>query len=146
MAEILHLVDNFLTNSMKRWMQLRKYLADQSIYFGELVLSNLVENIDQYSIAQSLLKNFGAWKVQASEIYFITFLPCSWSVLLFALLIELPVSWNTSLKCAQTYLTRKTVATFMWAKSFWQIWRYMIKVNHIQTRPNALGMSEPVKP
>ena len=33
------------------------------IYFGGLVLSNLLENIDQYSIAQSLFKNFGAWKL-----------------------------------------------------------------------------------
>ena len=37
-----------------------KYLTDQNIYFGELVLSNLFGNIDQYSIAQSLFKTFGA--------------------------------------------------------------------------------------
>ena len=108
-----------LKNSMKRWMRWRKYPSDQNIYFGELVLSNLFGNIDQYSIAQSLFKTFGAWKLSGLRWnLFYTFVfrvPCSWA--LFAFLIELPVSWNTSLKYAQTYLTRKTELQLSCAQS-----------------------------
>ena len=103
------------------------------IYFGELVLSNLLENIDQYSITPSLFKNFGAWKLPGSELVkAILWLFClRVRETCYCLLCWLNCQCHGTrawMKWVQTYLTRKNCCNYLHASKviLTNIWRYLI--------------------